>query len=170
MGLRPATSHEKLVLQNWWGGPPGPRGTPSSACRPPASCFCPSGGGRDRGAGPPAPEARCRANGISIRQSASRRTRASHADQGGPPTKPVFRPCPSERSSDLFGGASFSLLSPSADRTSSPRSPPPSCATSLLSILASLRKPTRNSLILRRSMSSAFECDLCLAAKLQNLR
>jgi hypothetical protein len=60
--------------------------------------------------------------------------------------------------------------SPSADRTSSPRSPPPSCATSLLSILASLRKPTCNSLILRRSMSSAFECDLCLAAKLQNLR
>src|ERR1017187_3564120 len=23
MGLRPAKSHEKLVLQDWWGGPPG---------------------------------------------------------------------------------------------------------------------------------------------------
>jgi hypothetical protein len=32
MGLRPAKSHEKLVPQEWWGGPPGPRGTPSSRC------------------------------------------------------------------------------------------------------------------------------------------
>src|ERR1035438_5937947 len=57
MGLRPAKSHEQLVLQDWWGGPPDPRGTPSS---------------------------RCRANGISIMQSASRPMRASHADQGVP--------------------------------------------------------------------------------------
>src|ERR1017187_7257532 len=61
MGLRPAKSHEKLALQDWWGGPPGPRGTPSS---------------------------RCRANDISTMQSASGPTGASAADQGVRPTKP----------------------------------------------------------------------------------
>jgi hypothetical protein len=46
---------------NWWGGPPGPRGTPSS---------------------------RCRANDTSIMQGAGRPTGASAADQGVRPTDP----------------------------------------------------------------------------------
>ncbi len=49
-------------LVAWWGGPPGPRGTPSS---------------------------RCRGNDISILQGASRPTGASAADRGVRPTKPA---------------------------------------------------------------------------------
>ena len=51
-----------LGLRDWWGGRPGPRGTPSS---------------------------RCRANDISIMQSANRPTGASAADQGVRPTIPA---------------------------------------------------------------------------------
>src|ERR1035438_8817051 len=32
MGLPPAKSYAKLVRQDWWDGPPGPRPTPPSAC------------------------------------------------------------------------------------------------------------------------------------------
>src|ERR1035438_8759394 len=48
--------------RKWWGGPPGPRGTPSS---------------------------RCRNNDISTLQGVSRPTGASAADQGVRPTKQV---------------------------------------------------------------------------------
>src|ERR1022692_3012819 len=58
MGLRPAKSHEKLVLQDWWGGgrrPRRPAGAP-----PDADIVVPAAGRggppRTRGSAPPFPE------------------------------------------------------------------------------------------------------------------
>src|ERR1039458_2157953 len=56
MGLRPAKFHEKRKLSRerryWWGGPPGPRPTPPSACWRPARCLCRFFGRGARGAPP----------------------------------------------------------------------------------------------------------------------
>src|ERR1035438_5717177 len=55
------TGAKNHTLEAWWGGPPGPRGTPSS---------------------------RSRHNDIGIMRGASRPTGASAADQGVRPTNP----------------------------------------------------------------------------------
>src|ERR1035438_8583216 len=62
MGLRPAKFHEKLVLQDWWGGPPGPRPTPRRPAGAPQDAdvvVSAAGRGRPartRGSAPPGPE------------------------------------------------------------------------------------------------------------------
>src|ERR1035441_2541228 len=100
MGLRPAKFHEKPGGHADWaeggGGPPGPRGTPSSRC--PGhdimimqSASKPTGGGgggaggRARPAGP-APPPRGRPKEITTRRAPGGRGGAPPADQGVRPT------------------------------------------------------------------------------------
>src|ERR1035438_9204288 len=65
MGLRPAKSHEKLVLQDWWGGPPW------SAAYAPVGLLAPR----------------------KMLMSLCRlRDESSRADQGGRPTGPAPSP------------------------------------------------------------------------------
>ena len=60
MGLRPAKSHEKLVLQDWWGGPPGPADAPVGLLAPRkmlmSLCRLRDASRADQGSAPPGPD------------------------------------------------------------------------------------------------------------------